>query len=58
MPVYSLRCESCGRTFDVVEPIRVHEEHMNKHDLPCPNCGGTRLQSQLGIVAVKTSRKS
>ncbi|MBN9167431.1 MAG: hypothetical protein J0I07_41265 [Myxococcales bacterium] len=58
MPVYSLLCDSCGKTFDVVEPIRDHEEHLNKHDLPCPNCGSTRLVSQLGVVAVKTSKKS
>jgi putative FmdB family regulatory protein len=58
MPVYSLLCESCGKMFDVAESLRVHEQHMNKHDLPCPNCGSTRLQPQLGILAVKTSKKS
>jgi hypothetical protein len=51
MPVYSLRCEGCGKTVDVMESFGLHEEHMNKHDLPCPNCGSTRLEPQLGILA-------
>jgi putative FmdB family regulatory protein len=58
MPVYSLRCDSCGNTFDVVESMRIHEEHRTKHDVPCPNCGSTRLEPELGILAVKTSKKS
>lgn len=58
MPVYSLRCEKCGKTFDVIETIRAHEEHMSKHELVCPSCGGTRLEPQLGVPAVMTSKKS
>jgi putative FmdB family regulatory protein len=58
MPIYSFRCDSCGNTFDIVEAIRAHDEHVSKHDLPCPHCGSTRLVQQLGILAVKTSKKS
>lgn len=58
MPIYELHCQSCNTTFERAESIQAHDEHMKKHDVPCPRCGSTRVEAQLGLVEVKTSKKS
>lgn len=58
MPVYEIHCQSCGKSFDVSEPVAAHEQRMKQRTLACPNCGSTQVEAQLGIIDVRTSRKS
>lgn len=54
MPTYSYHCESCGKTFTVVQSL---SEHVKEKPL-CPKCGGKAVAWVPGPVQVITGKKS
>ncbi|MBI5868543.1 MAG: zinc ribbon domain-containing protein [candidate division Zixibacteria bacterium] len=50
MPIFSYRCESCGKMFDELIFSAAAEK-----SLSCPSCGGTSLKRQLAPFAVGKS---
>lgn len=58
MPIYELHCQKCDSTFEMQQSIAVYEQHKKNHDLECPDCRSTDLETNLGAVEVKTSKKS
>lgn len=54
MPVYSYRCEDCGKTFE-------REEHVSEHDtarVQCPKCNSNSVKQVLTPFHAKTAKKS
>lgn len=54
MPIYEYRCNQCGKRFEQHEALAEH----GKTRPSCPGCRSKDVNSLLGAVFVKTSRKS
>lgn len=54
MPTYEFQCTKCGKEFTLTMTIRERGEQKPV----CPSCGSTELESIIGRVFAKTSRKS
>jgi putative FmdB family regulatory protein len=58
MPTYEFHCRVCDRLFELVESLAMHEEHLKKHDLHCPQCESEDVEQQVAPFEVETARKS
>lgn len=54
MPVYEFKCKKCDHRFEMTESIGKHDKHREK----CPQCGSRSIQNIVGMVNVKTAKKS
>jgi len=54
MPIYEFECKKCGHKFDLLESMKMHDQHREK----CPKCSSTEIGSLISAVNVKTSKKS
>jgi putative FmdB family regulatory protein len=58
MPTYEFHCRTCDRIFELQQSIRAYEEHLDKHDLHCPNCESDEVEQQVTEFEVETPKKS
>ena len=54
MPIYEFKCNKCGHEFDIIETLQEHDKHMER----CPKCKSEDIERVLGVIGVKTSKKS
>jgi len=54
MPTYSYHCETCGKSFDIVQSLSEHA----KTKPNCPKCGGKEVTWVPRPVQVITGKKS
>lgn len=54
MPVYEFRCLECRKKF----PLTLSVTQLTGKRYKCPRCGSRKLEKQISMISVVTSRKS
>lgn len=54
MPFYDLKCEKCGKEFNIMAKMSEREQKTIK----CPDCGSNELNAVFSKVNIIQSRKS
>ncbi len=54
MPTYDYLCTKCQKEFTVTMTVR----ELEKTKASCPACGSKELETQMGSVFAKTTKKS
>jgi len=49
MPLYSYKCDRCGRSFEELCSVAGADKRCKE---PCPGCGDNSVRRELGIPAV------
>lgn len=54
MPIYAFECKACGKRFEQLETVKLHDQHTER----CPACGSTEIEHLIVDINVQTARKT